>query len=68
MVCEGFKEAGCIFSFAEGRNERYCLFYGRLLLWVYLRPRDITFSLRSPQAIVEAHIYSLHAARRHIVA
>lgn len=39
MVCEGFKQADCMFSFAEGHNERYCLYYGRLLLWDYLRPK-----------------------------
>jgi hypothetical protein len=73
VVCERFKQAGCMFSFAEGHNERYCL---RLLLWAYLRPKTKghKFKLKIPTSHSEsthlqlkAHIYSLHAARTHVV-
>jgi hypothetical protein len=39
-----------MFSFAEGHNERYCLYYGRLLLWAYLRPKTKghNFKLKIP--------------------
>lgn len=50
MVCEGFKQAGCMCYFAKGHNEQYGLYCGRLLLWAYLRPKTKghNFKLKIP--------------------